>query len=99
MTRWAACPEPDRFERLLSDDVPAAERAELEAVRKDLDDQQRILEDDIFLRMERLLTGKVAAGGPQGLKAGSKITKSYLDELPRQEWFEARVRNEVERSA
>ena len=72
----------------------AIERAELEAVQKDLDDQQRILEDDIFVRMERLLSGKVAAGGPKGLKAGSKITKAYLDELPREEWFEIRVRND-----
>ena len=72
----------------------AIERAELEAVRKDLNDQARILEDDIYERVERLLSGKVAAGGPQGLKAGSKITKAYLDELPRASWFEIRVRNE-----
>ncbi|MEE8306286.1 MAG: DNA-directed RNA polymerase subunit beta, partial [Gammaproteobacteria bacterium] len=72
----------------------AIERAELEAVRKDLNDQRRILEDDIFERVERLLVNKIAAGGPQGLKAGGKITKAYLDELPRENWFEIRVRND-----
>ncbi|MED5535232.1 MAG: DNA-directed RNA polymerase subunit beta, partial [Pseudomonadota bacterium] len=72
----------------------AVERQELEAVRKDLNDQRRILEEDIYERVERLLHSKVAAGGPQGLKSGSKITKGYLSELPREKWFEIRVRNE-----
>ena len=70
------------------------ERQELEAVRKDLEDQRRILEEDIFLRVERLLDGKVAAGGPQGLSAGSEIAKSYLQALPRERWFEVRVKDE-----
>ncbi len=36
------------------------EAAELARVRKDLNDQRRILEEDIFLRVEKMLTGKVA---------------------------------------
>jgi len=72
----------------------SVERQELEAVRKDLNDQRRILEEDIYERVERLLHSKVAAGGPQGLKSGSKITKGYLSELPREKWFEIRVKNE-----
>src|SRR5687767_8448455 len=68
------------------------ERQELEAVRKDLDDQQRILEDDIYQRIEKALVNKVAAGGPNGLAAGAKITKTYLDELPREQWFQVRVK-------
>ena len=71
------------------------ENQELEAVRKDLDDQRRILEEDIYQRVEQLLHGKVAAGGPQGLKAGSKITKGYMEELSREKWFEVRVKNET----
>ena len=70
------------------------ENQELEAVRKDLGDQRRILEEDIYQRVEQLLHGKVAAGGPQGLKTGSKITKGYMDGLPREQWFEVRVKNE-----
>jgi DNA-directed RNA polymerase subunit beta len=68
------------------------ERHELESVRKDLGDQQRILEGDIYQRVERLLVGKVAAGGPNKLKAGAKITQEYLDELPRAQWFEVRLK-------
>ncbi|HEY7671491.1 MAG TPA: DNA-directed RNA polymerase subunit beta, partial [Gammaproteobacteria bacterium] len=72
----------------------AVERQELEAVKKDLGDQQRILEDDIYQRVEKLLLNKVAAGGPAGLKGGNKVTKSYLDELKREQWFAVRVKND-----
>ena len=73
----------------------AIERQELEAVRKDLDDQRRILEEDIFQRVERLLVGEAAAGGPKKLKAGSEITASYLEDLPRDRWFEIRVKDDA----
>ncbi len=70
------------------------EEAELENVQKDLYDQRRILEDDIFDRVERLLLGKQVDGGPNGLKSGSKVTKAYIEELPREQWFEIRLRND-----
>ena len=70
------------------------ERSELEAVRKDFDDQLRILENDIFERVERNIVGKVAAGGPQGLKADAKITKTYLDGIDRDQWFEIRLKSD-----
>ena len=70
------------------------ERSELESVRKDLDDTLRILEEDIYERVERMLIGKIAQGGPGGLKAGSKVTKVYLDEQPRESWFEIRLKND-----
>ena len=70
------------------------EKSELESVRKDLDDTLRILEEDIYERVERMLTGKMAQGGPNKLKSGSKITKVYLDEVPREQWFEIRLKND-----
>jgi DNA-directed RNA polymerase subunit beta len=70
------------------------EGSELESVRKDLSDQRRILEDDIFERVERMVTGKVAQGGPNKLKSGSKVTKAYLEELEREQWFEIRLTND-----
>ena len=70
------------------------EKSELESVRKDLDDTLRILEEDIYERVERMLTGKMAQGGPNKLKAGSKITKGYLDEVPREQWFEIRLKSD-----
>jgi len=70
------------------------EKAEIERVRKDFGDQQRILEDDMFQRVRGMLLGKVAAGGPNRLKSGSKITAEYLDELKRDDWFEIRLDDE-----
>ncbi len=66
----------------------------LEQVRKDLRDQQRIMESDAFSRVEKMLLGKVAAGGPNRLKSGDKITKAYMAELERDKWFEIRLKND-----
>ncbi|MES9858308.1 MAG: DNA-directed RNA polymerase subunit beta [Sedimenticola sp.] len=70
------------------------ENAEMNMVRKDLDEQLRILEEDTFQRVEKMLVGKVADGGPAGLKAGAKITQAYLDDLERDKWLEIRLRVE-----
>jgi len=70
------------------------EKAEIERVRKDFGDQQRILEDDIFQRVRSLLVGKLAAGGPNKLKAGTTITAEYLSELKPDQWFEIRLDDE-----
>jgi DNA-directed RNA polymerase subunit beta len=63
-------------------------------IKKDLNDQLRIMESDIFQRVEKLLSGKTAEGGPNKLKSGSKITKAYLDEIEKGKWFEVRLKNE-----
>ncbi len=70
------------------------EETELRRVRKDLDDQLRIMEDDTFARIEKMLIGKTADGGPNQLKAGAEITPPYLHELERDKWLEVRVRDE-----
>ncbi len=72
----------------------AIEAAELARARKDLDDQRRILEDDLFMRAARLLTGKVAEGGPQKLAKGARVTQGYLEGLERDQWFSIRLHNE-----
>jgi len=70
------------------------EQMELDRVRKDLNDQLRIMENDTFARIEKMLIGKVADGGPAHLKAGAKITKAYLSEIDRDQWLEIRLRAE-----
>ncbi|HUZ82686.1 MAG TPA: DNA-directed RNA polymerase subunit beta, partial [Gaiellaceae bacterium] len=72
----------------------AIEKADLERVRKDLADQQRILEDDLFERVRGMLDGKAAVAGPKKLKSGAKIDAAYLAELPREQWFEIRLTDE-----
>jgi len=70
------------------------EKEQLRQVRKDLDDQLRIVENAIFNRLENSLTGKLADKGPKGLKKGSKITTSYLADLPREDWFKITMRSD-----
>ena len=63
---------------------------ELQRYRLDLNDQLRIVEGDAFMRLEKLLIGKVANGGPQKLAKGTKIDKEYLASLDKYHWFDVR---------
>ncbi len=64
---------------------------ELRGYRKDLNDQLRIVENDAYARIEKLLLGKVANGGPKRLAKGAKVTKDYLDGVARHDWFDIRL--------
>ncbi len=63
---------------------------ELKRYRLDLNDQLRIVEGDAFQRLEKMLIGKVANGGPKKLAKGAKIDKAYLDDLDKYHWFDIR---------
>jgi DNA-directed RNA polymerase subunit beta len=67
---------------------------QLKAYKQDLADQMRIVENDTFARIERMLAGKVANGGPKKLAKGAKITKEYIADLERYHWFDIRLANE-----
>ena len=70
------------------------EQEEINRYRKDLDDQLKILEEDIFARVAKLLLGKVAQSGPGQLKAGTEITQDYLDGLRHSEWLKIKMKDE-----
>jgi DNA-directed RNA polymerase subunit beta len=67
---------------------------QLAQIKEDLNDQLRIMEEDIYGRVENLLLGKVAEGGPDKLAAGAKVTKDYLASVASDKWFEIRLRND-----
>jgi len=67
---------------------------ELSRYRTDLNDQLRIVEDDTFGRIRRLLLNKVVTGGPKKLAKGAKVTEEYLNELERYHWFDIRLSSE-----
>jgi len=67
---------------------------ELKRFKKDLGDQMRIVEADAFERVERLLSGKIASGGPKKLAKGTVISKDYLDSMDRHHWFDIRLADE-----
>ena len=71
------------------------EESELNNVRKDLNDQLRIMEEGVYQRVARLLTGQIVAGGPVGLAPGAKIGAARLRELPREKWFEIRLQDDA----
>ncbi|MFN5883238.1 MAG: DNA-directed RNA polymerase subunit beta, partial [Burkholderiales bacterium] len=54
---------------------------ELKRYRLDLNDQLRIVENDSFERLQRMLIGKVANGGPKKLSKGATIEAAYLADL------------------
>jgi DNA-directed RNA polymerase subunit beta len=70
------------------------EEMEIKRIKKDFDDQFRILEGAIYNRLRTQLVGKAANGGPHGLKKGAAITHEYLDTLKKDEWFAIRMKDE-----
>ena len=69
------------------------EESEIKRVKKDFDDQFRILEGAIYARLRSQIVGKVANGGV-GLKKGDVITDAYLDGLKKADWFALRMKDE-----
>lgn len=67
---------------------------ELKRFRKDLNDQLRIVENDTFARIARLLVGKVVNGGPKRLAKGKVVSAEYLESLARGDWFDIRLEDE-----
>ena len=67
---------------------------ELGRFRKDLNDQLRIVEADMFQRIEKLLIGQPANGGPKKLAKGTALTADYLAEIDKHHWFDIRLADE-----
>lgn len=68
---------------------------QLRRYRTDLNDQLRIVENDLFERIERQIVGKPANGGPKRLAKGTAITSEYLASLPtKADWFDIRLADE-----
>ena len=67
---------------------------QLKQYKHDLADQMRIVEEDAFGRIRRLIEGKPANGGPKKLKKGESLTAEYLDSINRHDWFDIRLADE-----
>jgi len=67
---------------------------ELKRYRLDLNDQLRIVEADAFDRIEKLLVGKPANGGPQKIAKGTTIDRAYLASVEKYHWFDIRPADE-----
>ena len=79
----------DKDERAL-----AIEANEIEAYRRDLDDEYRIVQTATRERIEKSIVGKQATRAA-GKKSGYRITQSYLDTLDQNRLFGIRMKNDV----
>jgi DNA-directed RNA polymerase subunit beta len=78
----------DRAEQIIQE--------QLSNFEQDLNDQLRIVEEDTFARIEKLIVGKKVSGGPKGIKKGDSVGKDHLKEIGRYEWFDIRLSDDKE---
>jgi DNA-directed RNA polymerase subunit beta len=72
----------------------AIEREEIERLAKDRDDEQAILDRNVYGRLGEMLEGKTGIAGPKGFKKDTRITRAVLDEHPRSQWWLFAVSND-----
>ncbi len=72
----------DKDERAL-----AIEREEIERLAKDRDDEQAILDRNVYGRLADLLENRQGVAGPKGFKKDAKISRAVLEEYPRSQWW------------
>ena len=73
----------------------AIERAEIEALAKDRDDEKAIQERAFLNRLREKLLGRKAAGGFKGIKSGTEIDEALLGEHPRGAWRHIGVQDDA----
>jgi DNA-directed RNA polymerase subunit beta len=72
----------------------AIERAEIERLAKDRDDEKAILERSYHARLKEMLLGRKATGGPRGLAAETKITEEVLERYTPGQWAQITLAND-----
>jgi DNA-directed RNA polymerase subunit beta len=65
----------------------AIEREEIERLAKDRDDEQAILDRNVYARLADILIGKRALSGPKGFKKDQILTRALIDDHPRSQWW------------
>lgn len=72
----------------------AIERQQIDRFEKDRDDELAIVEGVIYSKLQKLLIDAVVVSGPKGLKAGTKISKSILEDINKTQWWNILVEDE-----
>ncbi|SUX18137.1 DNA-directed RNA polymerase subunit beta [Cardiobacterium valvarum] len=68
------------------------ESMEIASIAKNIKDQLRVFENDIYERVARLLLGQAVKKAPKR-KAGDLVDQSLLDELKPEQWFDLRLQD------
>ena len=79
----------DKDERALS-----IERAEIERLAKDRDDEKAILERSFYNRLKELLLNQTAIKGPKGIDGEVKVTDKVLGDFTPGQWRQIVVKND-----
>jgi DNA-directed RNA polymerase subunit beta len=72
----------------------AIEREEIERLAKDRDDEQAILDRNVYGRLSDMLAGKTSIAGPKGFKKGAEVNAESIAEYPRSQWWTFAVEDE-----
>jgi len=72
----------------------AIERAEIEHLAKDRDDERAILERSFFARLKDLLLGQKADSGPKNFPTGKAITAEMLEDYTHGQWRQIGVKDD-----
>ena len=72
----------------------AIERAEIERLAKDRDDERGITERFIYSTLKELLVGKTATKGPKGFKIEKSISDEQLSATARGLWWQIALKDE-----
>ena len=72
----------------------AIERAEIEKLAKDRDDERGILERSFFARLKQVLLGRAVVTGPKGIRAGTILTEEVMAEHHPSAWRNVAVDND-----
>jgi DNA-directed RNA polymerase subunit beta len=73
----------------------AIERAEIERLAKDRDDERAILERSFADQLKGLLLGQKATSGPKGFPTGKEITEAMLADYTHGQWRQIAVKDET----
>ncbi|MFP3018589.1 MAG: DNA-directed RNA polymerase subunit beta [Candidatus Tisiphia sp.] len=79
----------------------AIEKQQIEKLSKDRDDELRIIEHFVFMRLEEILTGQIIVSGSKSVKSGQLINDQTLKSLSKGQFWQlivedANVMNEIE---
>ncbi|WP_026358890.1 DNA-directed RNA polymerase subunit beta [Aureimonas ureilytica] len=72
----------------------AIEREEIERLAKDRDDEQAILDRNVYGRLVEMLNGQAAVAGPRGFRKGTQVSPDVMNEYPRSQWWMFAVEDE-----
>ena len=69
------------------------ENSQLKEIKKDIDEELKIIEDATFSRLEKIVIGKKVASS-KGIPKGSALNAEHLENLSKDDWFKIRFQND-----